>query len=35
MNIEIKKGLSALELSGLARTMEMQEKDLQLSDPYP
>ena len=32
MNIEIKKSLSVLELSGLARIIEMQEKDIKLVD---
>ncbi len=32
MNIEIKKGLPVLELSGLARIIEMQEKDIKLVD---
>lgn len=32
MDIEIKKGLPALELGDLARTMEMQEKDIKLAD---
>ncbi len=32
MNIEIKKSLSALELSDLARIIEMQEKDIKLVD---
>jgi hypothetical protein len=35
MDIEIKKSLSVLELSGLARIIEMQGKDWQLPDPYP
>lgn len=30
MNTELKKSLSALELSGLARIIEMQEKDIKL-----
>ncbi len=32
MNIEIKKSLSVLELSDLARIIEMQEKDIKLVD---
>ena len=35
MNIEIKKGLPVLELSGLARIIEMQEKDIKLVDLPP
>ncbi len=35
MNMEIKKSLSVLELSDLARIIEIQEKNRQLSDPYP
>ena len=32
MNIEIKKSLSVLEPGGLARIIEMQEKDIKLVD---